>query len=279
MGDTLPISEARDYAINVFNYFNGKINTVIPAHCLLFNCGDNSYGCLGTSLGDIVFIDLDHIYTIAKDYQYTSKKDIQSFIDYTIIHELLHLNQDTYEYIKTFINLYGSEVCKTIIENACHTKTHYTILELVKSNILEFDIPIFNLFTNINTPDQYQQYLNSYYPLRDPMNKIFELLEYINDYDVLSILQEEPNIRFIRWDIKFRDKFITTDYIYYNNQWLPYWHILNMLRPLLFSIETRRKEIESNTNCYYLKDNITLVFATELKENPAYRIVTKKNTN
>ena len=285
MRSVLTISGAREFANHIFHYFNGKINT-IPVPYLIFS-GSSHETSLGLSIGDIIVINIDNIYRYAQKENQLNEDAVEGIILYVIIHELLHVSQDGLKYMEEF-SQYDQDTIQTLIEHSCHAKTFLYIKELYQMGILpgeiidrpNIKIPSFCNFTDFkydsNLDSIIQQYANSFYMITNPLRKVFEILSYIQDFDLSKFPQENPQVRYIILEIVDNKRIIASDYIFFNGNWMPYWYIMNMLRPCVLEIERKSTILESDTDYYIHTENPCLVkFVITLKEDILKHVVEK----
>ena len=146
-----------ELATTFFNLFNGKINPLFPARCLMF--GHLPDGAWGSTIGDIVQLDMHKIMQDVSRFGEPTKGKIlllKGIILYSIVHELFHLEQDIAYYSDLTSN---SDEMTKLIEDSCHCATTNFCVGLEKYNLLPMDLvsrfeyyrPVLETFT---TPSQ-----------------------------------------------------------------------------------------------------------------------------
>lgn len=274
--------EAMQFALEVFKFLNGKINYVTPANCLIFG-NPNMEGAYGDTILDIVEINIHNIcsdMTINNITPYD--QHIKGFIVYTIIHELLHLDQNMWLYEQLTNN--DLKKADELIETSAHAMTHKLYNMIIDGQLLpELDIkdiaiPSLLTFTNIKDEDtdQKNMWINSYYRVSHPNENALYYLNYLTFVDFLYSVQKE-NFTNIILKIIFNDILIGSDYIYYLNNWM-YQQIFNLLRPIAFLKKATTDPLEMAVIDSYktVEENIiTGIITLDIHVNAPLSIVTQ----
>lgn len=224
-------STAMRFASQMFKYLNGKVNYVVPASCLLFGNNSMGDGCFGDMSLDIVEINIPGIFKV---YGYDTDT-IKGFIIYSIIHELLHLDQDIRAYERICND--NIETMTRLIEQSCHAMT----LKIFEDSFFslshdwdqnDFILPTTEVFMNIPRTDhtQYDSWLNSYYRVPSYEEKaIHTLCSYLEIDFEQSVLGGNCSNSIL--EVNMNGNTIGYQYIYYLNHWMPV-NIFNLLRPI-----------------------------------------------
>lgn len=172
-----------ELAITFFDLFNGKINPLFPARCLMF--GHLPDSAWGVTIGDIVQLDMHKIMQGVSRFEGSSEEKVlllKGLILYTITHELFHLEQDMDKYFR--LSNDETEVRK-LIEDSCHCATTSFLVGLKKFHLLPMDIipefdyyrPMLQTFTGWSEMDvdRYAMNLKSYYRITNPYHKVMWL--------------------------------------------------------------------------------------------------------
>lgn len=235
--DVSNYSGAMKFASEVFHYLNGKVNYMIPANCLIFG-HSNMGACYGDTTLDIVEINIPNISNISRQDGLNESK-FRGLIFYTILHELLHIDQDTGLYDAMFSNLNKKDVTE-ILEQSCHAMTIKVFQDILDNSFFyDFDIediavPSSEIFMNIpmTETDKVEQWVNSYYRVKNVAEKALYFLGTYLDIDFLATAIEYQASN-ILLEVKMNGKPIGCDYVYYLNQWMVS-RIFNLLRPIAF---------------------------------------------
>ena len=236
--DVSNYSGAMKFATDCFHYLNGKVNYMIPANCLIF--GHNNMGdAYGDTTLDIVEINIPNISRVAKKGGFLDESKFRGLIFYTVLHELLHLDQDISLYESIFRN-YGKKKITEIIEQSCHAMTLKVFNDILNCSFYDdFDldtiaIPSSEIFMNIpyTDTDQIEQWVNSYYRVQNIAEKALYFLGcYLNiDFLETAIVEEATNILV---NLTINNKPSGCEYVYYLRQWMVP-QIFNLLRPIAY---------------------------------------------
>lgn len=235
-------------ATTFFNLFNGKINPLFPARCLMF--GHIPDGAWGITIGDIIQLDMHKIIQDVATSNESSDDKILLFngiILYSLAHELFHLEQNMSIYFKLSQD---EDEIRTLIEDSCHCATtnfcnglkEYNLLPLDFSTKFDYYRPKLDTFTGWDEMDvnRYLQNLNSYYMISDPYQKA---LWFANGYIMGHFsLDSEPNTLeydFLRQNhslialVYIGEKLYRSGYIAYLNQWSSPRAIMDLINPLI----------------------------------------------
>lgn len=241
--DVSNYSGAMQFATEVFHYLNGKVNYMIPANCLIFGHSnmDTAYG--DTTL-DVVEINIPNISAGVKkdfndEFNEFNESKFRGMIFYTLIHELLHVDQNTGWYDTRFQNEGVNKVTE-IIEKSCHAMTLKVFKDIVNCSLFddfELDtilIPSSEVFMDIpmNDTEQIDVWRNSYYRVTHPAEKALYFLGTFLTIDFLGTAIKEDATNIVL-EIRINGKTTGCDYIYYLNQWMVP-QIYNLLRPIAF---------------------------------------------
>lgn len=240
--------KGRELATTFFNIFNGKINPLFPARCLMF--GHLPDGAWGGTIGDIVQLDMHKIIQDVSRFGEPAEGKIlllKGIILYSIAHELFHLEQDIARYTD-FTN--DDAELRTLVEDSCHCATTNFCVGLEKYNLLPIDLvsrfeyyrPMLDTFTNwpeMDT-DRYVQNLESYYTISDPYHKA---LWFANGYTMGNFtLNIEPNTLYYEFlrenhslmaSIYVGERLYRSGYLAYLSQWSSPRAIMDLLNPLI----------------------------------------------
>lgn len=163
--------DAVRFAYSVFNFFNGKVNPHFPAHAMILSDSIPRITLLGQAIGDVVILYSHHIMYYTKIYMKENKPDkLKGTLVSTIIHELLHMEQD----LQWYYNKYkGYENADKRIEDSCHAMTTKYISEWCGYDIWHLDYVniITGEFPNIDY-DEYDK--NKMDMLLSNVDKIFK---------------------------------------------------------------------------------------------------------
>lgn len=224
-------SQAMQFATKIFHYLNGKVNYMVPASCLLFGNSSMKEKCLGDTTLDIVEINIPNIFHLYAGEKYY-EDSIKGAIIYTLIHELLHLDQD-FEAYERLSN--DKELVTNMIEQSCHAFSLRVFNDLcftLSRDLNEefFIVPTSDVFMNIPIDDyqQYKAWENSYYRVSSYEQKaVFSLNSYF-DIDFPAGLYHTQSMN-VLLELSWNGTSIGTQYIYYLNHWIPI-NIFNLLR-------------------------------------------------
>lgn len=234
--DVTTYSGAVELSYDVFNFLNGKINYMIPANCLLLGHKQMDEKYYGDMTLDIVEIQLPYI--IEQSIRKSSNKveaeqRIIGLIFYTIIHELLHIDQN----LELYEQLTGNNLkeANKLIEKSAHAMTYKILDQLTDLNILddfkidELALPPLCDFSSDITDDNLDIWCNSYYRVEHPLQSALYNLETFLGIDFRTTVKEQ-NANMVYLTLANNENFIKSSYIYYLKQW-SYKNIFDLLRP------------------------------------------------
>lgn len=197
--------QAEVFAMDVFQWLNGKINPHFPAKQIIFSYS-SAPQAMGSSYADIVQINMHNILTDTVSFfdVEARSKLLKGHIIYVITHELLHLEQDFAEYYKK----YGKDrdMMDYVIERDCHTMTSYVMNKWLvdghDSLYLEFDLgdiayPDLGNFIKFNGKN-----------IREVM------LDGLSSFEENRVPSYTKKIEYLISNILSLDKCVTGDYIY-----------------------------------------------------------------
>lgn len=240
-----------ELATTFFNLFNGKINPLFPARCLMF--GRLPDGAWGGTIGDIIQLDIHKIMKDVSQFSRFGKSTedklsmIKGLVLYTITHELFHLEQDMSKYFS--LSNDETEVRK-LIEDSCHCATTNFLVVLKKDNILPINLdstftylrPMLKTFTGWSEEDadRFSMNLGSYYRIENPYHKA---IWFANGYIMgnFSIVSEPGTLdyEFLRKNhslmvsIFIGEKMYRYGYIAYMHRWTSPRAIMDLINPLI----------------------------------------------
>lgn len=142
--------EIIEYSNRVFNYFNGKINRVVPAKLNIRNNLDKNI--LAQNVFNIINLYLYNIISYYKDIN-----EIKLNIIITIVHELSHIEQDvdSLKYIR------NDEYCR-LIENQNNYNTYrylyHNHVDISNSLNIILDLELGYIYNNYIYYSEYGQY-------------------------------------------------------------------------------------------------------------------------
>ena len=160
-GELVEKDELNKFIYNVWNYYNGKINVIIPARLEI----DYSYYESSTTVGIQYYPDLVIIYPMQmiKIFHNNTHLLLQSIIE-TIIHELYHVDQFKLESQTTnpeYVN---------IIERQVEFQTNCYIMNNMQD--------IYNTFNVVMDYDYYKDRLSTYSKCYVPAYRRVHLIEH-----------------------------------------------------------------------------------------------------
>lgn len=263
-----------EFAAHIFTTFNGRINPSFPARYLLFGTISSNPYDFAVTAGDIVQIDIHKILRRIHeifDGKVERMGKIECFrglIIYSIVHELLHLQQDLEYYYRIIPN---NEEAEEVIEMSCHCMTEATLKSLTASNLIYFSlddsfscfIPSLGMFLGWQREEdagRFEELVRSYYPLQCYQRKD---LWYANAYlfgctprkpdrsdDTIFNLAQENHSIFI--DIGIGKWYQNCNYLSYMNRWMTPRTVMGLVNPLIllsmqgFSRKTSISEYRSD---------------------------------
>ena len=255
MYDVTSYGGAMKLAADAFKYLNGKVNYIIPAHCLLF--GNSTMTSFGDTTLDIVEINIP---CILNDINATQPNRISGLILYTIVHELLHIDQ----YMAIYYNITNRNLVQSekLVELSAHAMTSKVLDILTESNFLkdldldEVALPPCEMFMELESYDTESLlvYENSFYRVPSPEENAFFYLERFIDIDFKDLFQQTNPLSIVL-ELRINNKQIGRDYIYYLHHWLRP-QIYNIIRPLaILRKASRTKNIRILLDNCYVESN------------------------
>lgn len=234
----------------IVRQLNGMVNKVVMAENVTFMANTGLYG---SSIFNTISLNIHGIMTCAKTVE-----ELDSRVFYTIIHELLHVDQDLSTFFKMQLDgIISREECTFLVEVSCHAMT-MRYIEYLKNVFcwLDLDMKVCKKYAMDAIDFQYKkldykaktrvrdidQYANSYYRWRTPLDA---MLFIINDQMLFSY-SKDP-------DSEYRGKFITDliveahieklyiivyknnvrlnfELVYFNGNWINPYRIANVLK-------------------------------------------------
>ena len=229
---------------------NGIVNKVVMAENVTFMANTGLYG---SSIFNTISLNIHEIMVNSK-----SVEELDSRVFYTVIHELLHVDQDLSAFYKMQLDgIISREECMFLVEVSCHAMT-LRYIEYLKNIFcwLDLDMKVCKKYTMEAIDFQYKkldyksktrmrdinQYTNSYYRWRTPLDA---MLFIINDQMLFSYNRGS--------DSEYRGKFIADlvvenhieklyiivyknnvrlnfELVYFNGNWINPYRIANVLR-------------------------------------------------
>ena len=241
-----------DLAISFFAHFNGKINPLFPARCLIFGRTPEEEKAWACTIGDIIQIDIHKIMRTVEQLDYSAADKVEAYkglILYCVAHELFHLEQDVALYFDLTTD--KNEAIQ-LVEDSCHCATTNFLVGFGKFNMIQADFlpynfsyirPLLETFTGWGEIDsaRFDQNLRSYYTLTNPYHKA---LWYMNGYIMGNFSnKDEPNTVYDHYlrdgthtlmaSVYVYDKLYRSDYLAYLGQWSSPRAIMDMINPLI----------------------------------------------
>ena len=237
-----------ELATTFFNLFNGKINPLFPARCLMFGCLPN--GAWGGTIGDIIQLDMHKIMKDVSQFGKSTEEKlcmIKGLVLYSIAHELFHLEQDMSKYF-SFSN--DETEVRKLIEDSCHCATTNFLIGLKQFNLLPMDLvpefhyyrPMLKTFTGWSEEDddRFSMNLESYYRIENPYQKA---IWFANGYlmGIFSIVSEPGTLHYeflrenhsLMTSIYIGEKLYRSGYIAYMHRWSSPRAIMDLINPLI----------------------------------------------
>ena len=285
MYDITKIGCATAYATDIFNNLNGKINYMIPANKIIFGNSSMDDFCIGDTVLDIVEINIPHIYKLCNEEDgFINPAKVRGYILYSIVHELLHIDQDHLKYrdLLKQNNIYDINTEDQIIETSCHAMTFHIIKNLMEGPFWEDQpnqekIMISTSFIPYTQDEQLQCWINSYYRVTNPAdNGIYGLNDICGiDFRDYIVNQCSFALLYIYWN----NVYMGGGYIYYLNTWLSPQYIFDILRPIGLVAKTLKPlnvKVTEFTKSYNDSPHILKVFEVNITmEDKTLDVVTK----
>ena len=115
-------NKANEFINKVFNYYNGKINTIVPAKLIIkWNYMDNRTAIADTSSPNIIYVYPEKCYNISDKSEY----DFYVIIVEAIIHELFHVDQVIDRYRSNYDMDYRQQI---------ETAVEYQVVSYIMNN-------------------------------------------------------------------------------------------------------------------------------------------------
>lgn len=247
-----------EFATAIFKFFNGKINPLFPARYMLFGpcSAANTKGDFGASYGDVIQVDMHRVLEFISLSGY-SVESYKGLILYTVIHELLHLEQD----FSVYYQLTSTEQeAEELIERSCHCMTYAYLKSLSDENLfgfefgpqLSYSIPHLSWFVqDVSKREDWEdvelQLLRSYYRIPNPYNKALWFLNaYVygnpslcrNDLNTIWSLTKEYQTVFMT--VEIGGERVRSGYVTYMGKWLSPRAIMDVLNPIIVAVQQDR---------------------------------------
>lgn len=254
MHNVTSYSGAMQFAIDVFNYFNRKINYIIPAHCLLFG-NSKMNGAYGDTTLDVVELNLPNIFSDITSNSMYKENEIRGLIVYTIIHELLHIDQN----IAVYKNLTkNKQEFSKLIELSAHAMTFKIFNQIVDQvlftdlNLSSIYIPSSLSFMSIK-PEETEKieiWKHSYYRVSNIIENAVYFLNYFSGINFIETVKKY-SLSYLVLNISIDGILIKSDYVYYLDTWLAF-SIFTLLRPIAIRSKASSHPLEVEVTDQYI---------------------------